>query len=163
MEQTLIWCDFNAEQDELERLFGDKCFSIRGDTPAELKVEYNERWTAGERPVMITKPKCFGFGVNWQHCRKMIFCGLSDSFESYYQAVRRFYRFGQIHPVEILRILGDTELNILNTINRKANMKAHMQHSMAEAMKEFQTRKNSSFQLDLSEKTYEMPAWLKGA
>lgn len=119
MEQTLIWCDFNAEQDELERLFGDKCFSIRGDTPAELKVEYNERWTAGERPVMITKPKCFGFGVNWQHCKKMIFCGLSDSFESYYQAVRRCWRFGQKKPVDVYIITSEAEISVKQNIERK--------------------------------------------
>ena len=85
------------------------------------------------------------------------------SFENYYQAVRRFYRFGQKNAVEITRVLGDTEMNILNTINRKASMKSHMQHSMAEAMKEFQTNNSTAFQLDLTEKTYKMPEWLKGA
>ena len=117
--QALIWCDYNAEQDELEKKFGDKCFSIRGDTPPELKVEYNDRWKAGERPVLITKPKCFGFGVNWQHCRRMIFCGLSDSFESYYQAVRRCWRFGQKKPVDVYIITSEAEIAVKQNIERK--------------------------------------------
>lgn len=161
-DQYVIWCGMNDEADELRKLLPE-AVEIRGSDKAEKKEQAAMDFVNGKIRVLISKPSIFGYGLNFQNCHKSIFCGMDYSFESYYQAVRRFYRFGQIHPVEILRILGDTELNILNTINRKANMKAHMQHSMAEAMKEFQTRKNSSFQLDLSEKTYEMPAWLKGA
>ena len=119
MKQTLIWCDLNSEQDQLEKIFGDKCFSIRGDTPPKLKIEYNERWKSGERPVLITKPKCFGFGVNWQHCSNMIFCGLSDSFESYYQSVRRCWRFGQKNEVNVHIIISDGEGCVKSNIERK--------------------------------------------
>lgn len=119
MQQTIIWCDLNAEQDKLEKILGDQCFSIRGDTPPELKVEYNERWRAGERPVMLTKPKCFGFGVNWQNCNRMVFCGLSDSFEMFYQAVRRCWRFGQEKQVDVYIIISDKEESVKKNIERK--------------------------------------------
>lgn len=161
-EQYVIWCGMNDESDELKRLLPD-AVEIRGSDKVQKKEQAALDFVSGKIRVLISKPSIFGYGLNFQNCHKSIFCGMDYSFESYYQAVRRFYRFGQTSPVEIIRVLGDTELNILNTINRKANMKQHMQYSMAEAMRDFQTRKNSSFQLDLSSKAYEMPAWLKGA
>ena len=160
--QFVIWCGMNDEADQLRKIIPE-AVEIRGSDKAEKKEQAAIDFVNGKIRILISKASIFGYGLNFQNCHKSIFCGMDYSFESYYQAVRRFYRFGQTHPVKILRILGDTELNILNTINRKASMKAHMQHSMAEAMKEFQTRKNNSFQLDLSKKQYQMPAWLKGA
>lgn len=161
-EQYVIWCGMNDEADALKRLMPD-AVEIRGSDKAEKKEQAAVDFIQGKTRVLISKPSIFGYGLNFQNCHKSVFCGMDYSFESYYQAVRRFYRFGQKNPVEIIRVLGDTELNILNTINRKADMKQHMQHSMAEAMREFQIKKQSSFQLDVSQKTYEMPTWLKGA
>lgn len=119
MEQTLIWCDLNDEQNELERILGDLAFSIQGSTPERLKIDYERRWREGERPILITKPKCFGFGLNWQQCSKMIFVGLSDSFEAYYQAVRRCWRFGQENPVDVYIIISDAEGAVKSNIERK--------------------------------------------
>lgn len=161
-EQHVIWCGMNDEADELRRLLPG-AVEIRGNDNAAKKEQAAVEFVQGNIRVLISKPTIFGYGLNFQNCHKATFCGMDYSFENYYQAVRRFYRFGQKNAVEITRVIGHTELNILNTINRKASMKEHMQHSMAEAMREFQTRTNTSFQLDLTEKTYEMPVWLKGA
>ena len=161
-DQHVIWCGMNDEADELRRLIPEGV-EIRGNDKAEKKEQAAIDFIQGKTRVLISKPSIFGYGLNFQNCHKATFCGMDYSFESYYQAVRRFYRFGQTSPVEITRVLGATELNILKTINRKADMKSHMQHSMAEAMREFQTKNNTSFQLDLTEKTYDMPVWLKGA
>lgn len=160
--QYVIWCGMNDEADELGKLLPE-AVEIRGSDKAEKKEQAAMNFVNGKIRILISKPSIFGYGLNFQNCHNSIFCGMDYSFESYYQAVRRFYRFGQREPVKIIRVLGDTELNILNTINRKANMKEHMQHSMADAMKQFQTRKIGAFQLDLSEKRYQMPAWLRGA
>mgnify|MGYP003571251978 CR=1 FL=1 len=119
MEQTLIWCELNAEQDALEEVFGDLAFSVRGATPNDLKEEYMLRWQAKERPVFITKPTCCGYGMNWQQCNQMIFVGLSDSFEAYYQAVRRCWRFGQTRPVDVYIIISDAEGCVKENIERK--------------------------------------------
>ena len=136
MESTIIWCDLNAEQDELEKQLGDMAFSIRGTTPIEKKVEYEERWVAGERPVMITKAQCCGYGMNWQHCHRMIFFGLSDSYERFYQAIRRCWRFGQKSPVNVYIILSEKEMNVLDNITRKQKQMDVMQREMTSLMRE---------------------------
>lgn len=114
-----MWCDLNAEQDELERYLGEKAFSIRGATPDDLKVEYERRWRSGERKILISKPAVFGFGMNWQHCCREVFVGLSDSFEAYYQAVRRCWRYGQTRPVDVYIVISDAEGAVKANIERK--------------------------------------------
>ena len=115
----ILWCDLNAEQDELERYLGEKAFSIRGATPDNLKVEYERRWRSGERKILISKPSVFGFGMNWQHCNREVFVGLSDSFEAYYQAVRRCWRYGQTRPVDVYIVISDAEGAVKANIERK--------------------------------------------
>lgn len=69
--------------------------------------------------VLVSKPKIAGFGMNWQNCSKVIFVGLSDSFESYYQAIRRCWRFGQTKPVDVYIIISDAEGAVRANIERK--------------------------------------------
>lgn len=160
--QYVVWCGMNDEADELKRLIPD-AIEIRGNDKAEKKKQAAMGFINGSIRVLISKPTIFGYGLNFQNCHNSIFCGMDYSFENYYQAVRRFYRFGQKNEVNIWRILGDTEKNILDTINRKADMKAQMQSSMADAVREYQMRGLNPYHLDLSEKSYNMPYWLKGA
>lgn len=160
--QFVVWCGMNDEADELKRIIPD-CVDIRGNDKAEKKEQAAMGFIHGDIRVLISKPSIFGYGLNFQNCHNSVFCGMDYSFENYYQAVRRFYRFGQRHEVNIYRVLGDTEKNILDTINRKADMKAQMQSSMADAVREYQTRELNTYHLDLSDKSYDMPSWLKGA
>lgn len=132
----VVWCDSDYEQDELERLFGDVAISIRGSMMLSKKEELHEAWLRGERKVLICKPVMFGYGVNWQHCSKMIFAGLSFSYENYYQAVRRCWRFGQKNPVEVHIAMADTEAAIKRVIDRKADDHGAMKREMATAMRE---------------------------
>jgi SNF2 family DNA or RNA helicase len=152
----------NDEADKLKSLIPDSV-EIRGNDKAEKKESAARGFVNGNIRVLISKPSIFGYGLNFQNCCNSVFCGMDYSFENYYQAVRRFYRFGQKNEVNVFRVLGDTEKNILDTINRKADMKEHMSSSMADAMREFQTHKSSSFSLDLTQKDYNMPDWLEGA
>ena len=115
----LIWCDLNVEQDALARAFGDLAFSVQGNQPAEKKEEYIKRWLLGERPVMISKPSIMGWGINAQHCSRMAFVGVTDSFESYYQAVRRCWRFGQKKPVDVHIFASHLEGAIIANLKRK--------------------------------------------
>ena len=117
----------------------------------------------GRKRVLISKPSIFGYGLNFQNCHESIFCGMDYSYESYYQAVRRLYRFGQDKPVKIWRVLGDTERHILDVVDEKAKMKAAMGESMAQAMKEYQTGAvhGRSFTLDLKPQIAELPGWLE--
>lgn len=126
MEQTVIWCGLNAEHDALEKELGDMAFSVRGDTPNDLKVEYERRWREGERPILITKVQCCGYGLNWQHCHNMVFVGLSDSYEQLYQAIRRCWRFGQQHEVNVHIITSEAEGAVKDNIDRKEKQSAFM-------------------------------------
>ena len=122
-----------------------------------------KRFAAGKIRVLISKPSIFGYGLNFQNCHNMIFCGMDYSFESYYQAVRRVYRFGQKNPVKVWKIIGENEKVILDTVNRKEQIKTDMSRSMAEAMRDFQTGAvhGRAFKLDLARQTAEFPAWLR--
>lgn len=116
---VIIWCGLNAEQDACAEILGDKCFSIQGSTPDKYKIEWEYAWRTGERKILITKAKCFGYGMNWQHCNTEIFVGLSDSWEEYYQALRRCWRFGQTKPVDVYIVISEAEGCVKQNIQRK--------------------------------------------
>ena len=119
MEKWLIWCDLNKEQDALEKAFAGHCVSVRGSTSHDDRMKFEKAWREGDVPIMISKPSVFGFGMNWQHCHNVIFTGLSDSFEQYYQAVRRCHRFGQKNPVNVYVITSEAEGAVVKNIKRK--------------------------------------------
>lgn len=118
-QQWIIWVGLNEEQSAVKRAFGDECTSIHGGLSAEDKFRLEQEWLNGETRVMVTKTSIYGFGVNWQHCHKMAFVGLGDSYEQYYQAIRRCYRYGQTRVVEAHVILSDLESQIASNIARK--------------------------------------------
>jgi len=137
-EQWLIWCGLNEEQDRLEKAFGDDCVSIRGTTPEENRIEYERRWREGEVPILIAKPVQFGHGMNWQHCHKMIFLGLGDSYESYYQSIRRCWRFGQHEPVDVRIVISEAEGEIAGNVRRKEHDATKMASAVVAAMHDSQ-------------------------
>jgi hypothetical protein len=118
-EPWIIWCNLNDEQDMLERIFGDQCYSVRGSDEDENKEGSIAGWCAGLRPIMISKTSILGFGLNFQFCSNMIFIGASDSFEQTYQAVRRCWRFGQTKPVNAHFIAAETEGAVVANYRRK--------------------------------------------
>jgi len=83
--------------------------SVYGSLAPEEKIRREDLWRVGDVQVMLTKPSVFGFGMNWQHCCRMAFCGLGDSYEQYFQAIRRCWRFGQTRPVRAHVVLTDLE------------------------------------------------------
>lgn len=160
--QVLVWCYQNDEADALKKLIPD-AVEVRGSDRTETKERAALDFAEGRKRVLISKPSIFGYGLNFQNCDTAVFCGMDYSYESYYQAVRRLYRFGQERTVNIYRVLGDTERHILGVVDEKAQMKADMGRSMAEAMREFQTEtvRGRAFTLDLTPQIAAMPSWLK--
>ena len=118
-EQVLVWCGLNAEQDAFADALGDQCVSIAGADSPEVKVERERRWRTGEVRVLVSKPSIFGWGMNWQHCRRIIFLGLGDSWEQYYQAIRRCWRFGQTRPVDVDIVISQAEARVADNIRSK--------------------------------------------
>lgn len=162
-EQYLLWCYQNDEADALKALLPD-AVEIRGSDKTERKEQAAVDFAEGKTRVLISKPSIFGYGLNFQNCRNEVFCGLDYSFESYYQAIRRVYRFGQKQPVNVWRVIGENEHTILNAIIRKAEQKRQMGASMAESVREFQTEAVSGrkFKLDLTRREAQFPDWLEG-
>lgn len=117
-EQWIVWCDLNAEGDALERAIPD-AVQIAGADADDEKVARMEGFVAGRHRVVVTKPSMFGFGLNLQNCCRMAFVGLTHSFESYYQAVRRCWRFGQTRPVEVHVATSDIESGVYENVKRK--------------------------------------------
>lgn len=131
-EQWLVWCERNDEGDALERAIRG-AVQVAGADPDEDKADRMTGFTTGKYRVLVSKPSICGFGMNWQHCDRMAFVGLSHSFEQFYQAVRRCWRFGQTRPVTVHVVTSDLEAGILDNVRRKqaahdglfANMLTH--------------------------------------
>lgn len=121
----LVWCDLNAESDALTKAI-DGAVEVKGSDSAEYKESALSAFSRGEIRVLITKPSIAGWGMNWQHCARVAFVGLSDSYEQFYQAVRRCWRFGQTRPVECYVIAADTEGAVVSNIERKERQAADM-------------------------------------
>lgn len=134
-EIWLIWCDYNDESALLKKMIND-CVEIKGADEPETKAQASIDFANGEIKALVSKPSIFGFGSNFQSCHNMIFCGLSDSYERFYQAVRRCWRFGQEKPVNVYVIISERELNVLENIKRKQAQMDEMQINMTALMKE---------------------------
>lgn len=136
-EPWVVWCDTDYEADALIARIPDG-LEVRGSMKAEMKEERLTAFSTGQARIIITKPSVAGFGLNWQHCARMGFVGLSFSYESFYQAVRRCHRFGQTRQVKVHVACADTEEAIWNVVSRKAGdhegMKAEMAAAMARAV-----------------------------
>lgn len=121
-EQWLIWCNTNYEADQLAVALPEAT-EIRGSDAPEKKEKAAIDFVSGAVRVLISKPSIFGYGMNLQNCANIAFVGLSYSFEDFYQALRRCYRFGQKREVNAYVIQAETEGAILETVRRK--MKQH--------------------------------------
>lgn len=112
------WCNLNAEAEALAKEIPG-AVNLHGglkDTEKErILVDFSE----GNIRVLITKPSLAGFGMNWQHCADTGFVGLNDSFEQVFQAIRRFWRFGQKKPVNVHFIAAETEGAVVANLRRK--------------------------------------------
>lgn len=118
-ERWIVWCDLNAEQDALAKEFGDECFSIYGSLDLEEKEDRLTRFIGGERRILLGKPSIFGFGLNLQMVARMAFVGVTDSYEAFYQAVRRSWRFGQERSVIVHVFASEVEGAVLRNLQRK--------------------------------------------
>lgn len=122
-----IWCNLNCEADAIKRAIPE-AVEIRGSDDIDYKESTMLNFADGKIRVLVTKPRIAGFGMNWQVCHNTIFFGLSDSFEQYFQAIRRHWRFGQKHPVNVHILHTDIEGAVIKNIERK-ELQANLMHS----------------------------------
>jgi DNA modification methylase len=133
-EQWAIWCNLNDESEQLAKLIPD-AKDIKGADSIDKKEQIISEFINGSLRVLISKPSITGFGLNFQFCRNTVFVGLNDSFEAYYQAVRRFYRFGQTREVYAHLISTDIEGNVKANLERKQKLANDMSESMVQHMR----------------------------
>ncbi len=131
----LVWCNLNSESEALAKAIPD-AVEVKGSDSNEAKERAMIGFTDGTIRVMVTKPSIAGFGMNWQHCADMAFVGLSDSYEQFYQAVRRCWRFGQHSTVNVHVITAETEGAVVTNIKRKEADAMSMAENMVEHMKD---------------------------
>lgn len=159
-QSWIVWCDTDYEADAvIDRIPGAE--EVRGSMMLATKEARLDAFSRGDLRVLVTKPSIAGYGLNWQHCARMAFAGLSFSYENYYQAIRRCWRFGQKRKVEVHIAMADTEAAIKRVIDRKAGDHAAMKREMQIAMREaHQSHLRKSPYQPNQEAT--LPAWLEG-
>jgi hypothetical protein len=169
-EPWVIWCDTDYESEALMSVLPD-AVEVKGSDSSEYK-EAVASWFCGiphddsfkklhnkDRRILVTKPRIFGFGLNFQHCARTAFIGLSFSYEQFYQATRRFWRYGQQRTVDCHVVMAETEEMIWRNIQRKANDHEAMKLEMADAMRR-ETISREVKQTYSATKTARIPSWL---
>ncbi len=137
----LVWCELNDEGDALRAAISGSV-QVSGADSEDAKADRMLGFADGRYRVLITKPSIAGFGMNWQHCHQMAFVGLSHSYEQFYQATRRCWRFGQRSDVDVHVVTTDIESAVLHNIKRKqadadamaVGMVEHMRAAMDEEL-----------------------------
>ncbi len=166
LQPWVVWCDLNDEGDALRQAIPG-AVEIRGSDDIETKEQRLADFAAGRIRVLITKPSIAGFGLNWQHCARMAFVGVTDSFEAYYQAVRRCWRFGQTRAVHVHIFASSAEGAVVANLKRKERDAKAMSESLSAETREAvmaqvvgTTRHTNTYN---AERRVTVPAFLKDA
>ena len=145
-------------------IFCQRHFKSPTGHTVKVKVERLLGFKEGRPPILISKPSLAGHGMNWQHCSRMIFVGLTDSFEQVYQAIRRCWRFGQTRAVDVHFIASELEGNVVVNIKRKEAAFDAMLDKMAIHMRDLMrdnvvgsSRKQTPYN---PTKPMELPRWM---
>jgi superfamily II DNA or RNA helicase len=157
-DPACIWVDTDYEAEAIRATVPD-AVEVSGKMNADVKEERLQAFSNGEIKTLLTKPSIAGYGLNWQHCNQAIFTGLSFSYEAFYQAVRRFYRFGQPRPVNAHVVMAETEAAIVATVQRKSGDHERMKSEMAAAMRRAAVE-HSVLHTYQPEQKATLPAWV---
>jgi len=158
-ERWVVWCETDYEADALMAAI-PKAVEVRGSESPDAKEAKLVRFTEGRIRVLVTKPKLAGFGLNWQHVARVAFVGATFSFEAYYQAIRRTWRFGQIRPVNVHVVMASTERAVWEVLQRKTRDFESMKHQMFLAARRARQVHHERSDLYDAEKPMTLPRWL---
>lgn len=163
-ERWLVWCDLNAESEMLTKAIRG-AVEVKGADDPEHKERALTQFAAGSIRALVSKPSIAGWGMNFQKCARIAFVGVTDSWESYYQAVRRCWRFGQTRPVEVHIFAADIEGAIVTNLRRKEADALAMAESLSAETREAVMQ--NVIGLQRATNTYNatsavaLPSWLK--
>jgi hypothetical protein len=162
-EPWIMWCDLNAESEALAAAVRDSA-EVRGSMTVEVKERLIAAFTTRETRALVSKPSICGWGMNWQHCSKLAFVGISHSFEAWYQAIRRSWRFGQVRPVDCHVITSEAEGAVVANLKRKQADAEKMALGMVEHMAEISRAELGATKRDFTDYKprvrLEVPRWL---
>lgn len=133
----LLWTGLNEEADALAEAIPG-AVNVQGSDAYAEKVGAVEAFIRGDVRVLISKPKILGFGLNFQHCAQMAFVGLGDSYEAYYQAIRRCWRYGQTRPVDVHVVVSEAETVVVENVRRKERHAAELSTSLLRHVRAFE-------------------------
>lgn len=158
-EQWLIWCETDYEAKELRAVIPE-AFEVRGPQSLAVKVQAAFDFLDGTTRVLLSKARIFGWGMNFQNCARVAFVGATFSYESFYQAVRRCWRFGQKRPVDVHVVMAQTERSIWGTLTQKRDGHDTMRKEMSAAMMRARA-KEAAQNSYLPNVEMVIPSWLK--
>jgi superfamily II DNA or RNA helicase len=163
MDSCLIWVDYNDESTSIAKQF--EITEVTGSDSDEHKENAMLGFANGDIKYLVSKPSICGFGMNFQKCHNMIFCGISDSFERFYQAIRRCYRFGQTEEVNVYVIISQKEISVLNNIKRKEEQHQRMSQNMIDRTSSILKNEiHSTMKITedyIADKLVVIPSWVK--
>lgn len=149
-----VWCELNPEGEALVKSIPD-AVEVKGAQKDSIKLDYIRGFSEGRYRVMVSKPKCCGFGLNWQHCSNVAILGLSNSWEQWYQLVSRHHRFGQTEDVHVWAAVSESENSIVQNIERKQRQSEEMMDAIVREMREYNLekagRKMADYEFDVAE------------
>jgi hypothetical protein len=153
-DPAIVWCHMNEEGDTIEKLIPDSV-QVSGNDDDDDKEEKFDQFLSGKARVLITKPKIGAWGLNFQHCSRVVYFP-SHSYEQYYQAVRRCWRFGQTKPVDVAIVATEGEARVMANLKRKAESAAVMFDNLVKEMNHAVSidRRNDYTNIQ------EIPSWL---
>ena len=159
----MAWCNLNTESQALTKAING-AVELTGSDTDERKEQVLRGFADGTFRRIVTKPSLAGFGLNWQHCAHELFVGLSDSYEQYYQAIRRCWRFGQAREVNAHLVISNLEGAVLANLKRKDTDATRMAQQMVKHMaaissKEIRGVKRNQATYE-AKKRIEIPQWL---
>jgi len=155
-ESIVIWRKYLAEADEVCKQM-PSFVNIHGSLKREQKEDFIIQFSDGEINHIVTDPRMFGHGMNWQHARIQFFLGMSDSYEEYYQAMRRLWRNGQTRDVFTFWVYADTEGNVIKNITRKEKQHNQLYDNVVERMaRHYHAPENSNYQIEKTEMEYKV-------
>ena len=153
---SVYWVNTNNENDLINKM-DNECVEIIGSQSIEKKEEILKAFAKGEIKRIVTKAKITGMGLNWQHCNHCVFFP-TWSYEQYYQAIRRFWRFGQTKPVTVDLVLSDGQERVLKALKEKTTKAQKLYENLVKNV-------NSDFKLDLKKDENieaKLPSFIKG-
>jgi hypothetical protein len=158
----ILWVDTDYEADAVKSAI-PKAVEVRGSMTIDMKEERLAAFENGEFTDLIAKPSMCGFGLDWSFCNRMAFVGRSYSYETWYQAVRRCWRYGQKRQVTVDIIVAEGETEIGRVIDRKADDHATMKQAFRDAMVRARDQHAAVKTPYNPTHTGRVPTWLKSA